>query len=84
MANSLRAKIKKLRHNGNITVAEYHELIKKLDGHDREARNKTIDEFAEKMKWEYENSIGVPKREIDFAIAVVELVAEQLKKEVQL
>lgn len=36
MANSLRAKLSKLRHDGNITDAEYQELIKKLDGHDME------------------------------------------------
>ena len=36
MANSLRAKLSKLRHDGNITDAEYQKLIKKLDGHDAE------------------------------------------------
>jgi hypothetical protein len=50
MANSLRAKLSKLRHDGNITDAEYQELIKKLDGHDAEIRVKVIDEFAERLK----------------------------------
>ena len=54
MANSLRAKLSKLRHDRNITDAEYQELIKKLDGHDREIRNKVISEFTERLK---ENSI---------------------------
>ena len=49
MANSLRAKLSKLRHDGHITDAEYQAFIKKLDGHDREIRNKAIDEFAEKL-----------------------------------
>lgn len=44
------------------------------DGYD-----KGIDEFANKMKWEYDNSTGVPKKEIDFAKAVIDMVAEQLK-----
>ncbi len=49
MANSLRAKISKLRHDGNITDAEYCEVIAKLDGHDKEIRNKAIDTFTEKL-----------------------------------
>lgn len=50
MANSLRAKLSKLRHDGNITDIEYQALIKKLDGHDAEIRAKAIDEFAERLK----------------------------------
>lgn len=50
MANSLRAKLSKLRHDGNITDTEYQALIKKLDGHDTEIRAKAIDEFAERIK----------------------------------
>ena len=45
-----------------------------------EIRNKAIDEFAEKLKWEYENSIGIPQREINFANAVIDQVAERLKE----
>jgi hypothetical protein len=36
MANSLRAKLSKLRHDGHITDAEYQAFIKKMDGHDME------------------------------------------------
>lgn len=50
MPGSLRCKLSKLRHKGQITAEEYEELIKKLDGHDKEIRNKAIDEFAEKCK----------------------------------
>ena len=53
MANSLRAKLSKLRHDRHITDAEYKEFIKKLDGHDRELKNKAIDEFAELLKNSY-------------------------------
>ena len=49
MANSLRAKLSKLRHDGHITDAEYQAFIKKLDGHDAEIRNKAILDFAERM-----------------------------------
>ena len=35
MSNSLRTKLSKLRYEGNITDAEYKELIDKLDGHDK-------------------------------------------------
>ena len=46
MANSLREKLSKLRHDGHITDIEYQKFIKKLDGHDKELRNKAIDDFA--------------------------------------
>lgn len=44
MANSLRAKLSKLRHDRHITEEEYQELIKKLDGHDAKVRKDAIDE----------------------------------------
>ena len=47
--------------------------------HDAEIRAKAIEEFASKMKWEYENSTGVPKKEIEFAKAVIDMVAERMK-----
>ena len=50
MANSLRSKLSKLRHDGNISDNMYHELLNKLNGHDRELRAKTIDEFAEAIR----------------------------------
>lgn len=51
MANSLRSKLSKLRHDGHITDAEYQAFIKKLDGHDAEIRNKAIDEFWESIMY---------------------------------
>ena len=50
MANSLRAKLSKLRYDGHITDAEYNAFIKKLDGYEQEIRAKAIDEFAEALK----------------------------------
>jgi hypothetical protein len=53
MANSLRSKIKKLYHDNNISEKMCNELLEKLEGHDRELRNKAIDEFAERLKEKY-------------------------------
>lgn len=53
MANSLRSKIKKLYHDNNISEKMCNELLEKLEGHDRELRAKTIDEFAERLKGKY-------------------------------
>lgn len=50
MANSLRAKISKLRHDGNITEGEYQELIKKLDGHDAKVRAEAFNEIMNEMR----------------------------------
>lgn len=41
--------------------------------------NKAIDDFVEKIQWEYLNSCGIKQREIEFLIAVSNQVAEQLK-----
>ena len=45
---------------------------------EKEIRAKAIDEFAEEMKWEYRESIGTSEREIHFALAVIDQVAERL------
>lgn len=63
----------------NISKVSACELKSRIVDVIQAERNKAIDEFAKKMKWEYDNSIGVPKKEIDFAKAVIDMVAEQLK-----
>jgi hypothetical protein len=45
----------------------------------QEIRKKAIDEFVEKIQWEYLNSCGLKQREIDFLVAVSSMVAEQMK-----
>lgn len=45
MPNSLKARLKKLNHKGQIDVAEYEELINKLEGHDQELYKQAIDDF---------------------------------------
>lgn len=41
--------------------------------------SKAIDDFLEKIQWEYLNGCGIKQSEIDFLIAVSSRVAEQLK-----
>ena len=57
MANGLRAKLSKLRHDGHITDAEYKSFIKKDGWHDAEIRAKAIEEFAEQLKKKYEHCV---------------------------
>lgn len=40
---------------------------------------KAIDDFLEKIQWEYLNGCGIEQKEIEFLIAVSSQVAEQLK-----
>ena len=68
MANSLRSKIKKLRHSNNISEQMCNELLDKLDGHDRELRNKVIDEIISQLDAEVESSAKFI-REYDDSIA---------------
>lgn len=78
MANSLRAKLSKLRHDGNITNAEYDELIKKLNGHDAEIRNKTIDEFVSRLE-KHEQENWIDHQEYGITFADIEHIAKQMK-----
>ena len=50
MPLSLKCKLSKLRHNGQITDDEYNELIKKLDGHDKQTLLEGARNFAEWLK----------------------------------
>lgn len=47
MANSLRAKIKKLNFEGRINADELKEIMDKIDGHDYSIRCKAIDSFVD-------------------------------------
>lgn len=81
MANSLRSKIKKLRHSNNISEQMCNELLEKLEGHDRELQNKVIDEFVENME-EWNNNIkSIRNEEAFFTIEDIRKVAEQMKGE---
>ena len=89
MPMSLKVMLKKFAHKGQISKEEYDALIKKLEGHDKEIRNNTIDEFAEMLCVELSEKAGVIKvHGVDFDILTVDGateilldVAEQLKEE---
>lgn len=55
------------------------EKVTQIEMDIQQIRNKAIDEFVEKIQWEYLNSCGLKQREIDFLVAVSSVVAEQLK-----
>lgn len=75
MPNSLRAKLSKLRHKGEITQEEYSELINKLNGHDSELLDKVADMV-----------LSLPKKYIDnfdyVACALILNGLEKMKAEV--
>lgn len=78
MANSLRAKINKLKHDGCITDAECQELLNKLDGHDKAIINATIDEFVSRLE-KHEQENWVDHQEYGITWSDIELIAEQMK-----
>ena len=51
MPNSLKAKLSNLRYKGQITDAEYKELIDKLNGHDRQILDEIKAEIDFQNKW---------------------------------
>ena len=96
MPLSLKSHLKKFVHKGQITQEEYDALIKKLDGHDKEIRNKVIDEFAEKISLEISESIiwgmvvtahrdgncsETSDEIVDYVIDTAKSVAQLLKEE---
>ena len=50
MPNSLKAKLSKLRYKGQITDAEYQELIHKLDGHDEQLLEDILGDIRMEIK----------------------------------
>lgn len=52
---------------------------KTVEQFEQEIRCKAIDDFLEKIQWEYLNSCGIEQKEIEFLIAVSSQVAENLK-----
>lgn len=87
MPMSLKVMLKKFAHKGQITQEEYDTLVKKLDGHDKEIRNNTIDEFVEKLSTDVEsfvatvNGVEADLLTLDYFDEFIFEVAEQLKEE---
>ena len=67
-------------------IVDKEELVKAIQ-HDRgqydkgfaNGYNKAIDDFVEKIQWEYLNGCGIKQSEIEFLVAVSNQVAERLK-----
>ena len=53
MPNSLKAKLSNLRYKGQITDAEYKELISKLNGHDRQILDEIKAEIIDEAEFAY-------------------------------
>lgn len=49
MANSLKAKLSKLRYEGHITNAQYYEICSKLAGHDKVIEKNLISRIENAM-----------------------------------
>ena len=88
MANSLKSKLEKLRHDRNISEKMHKDLLDKLDGHDRELSNKVIDKFAEVIRdicYKYPISTDADTNELLYAHEdgtwhnLIDNVAEQMK-----
>ena len=65
--------------NISLMCTDVANRLEELEKEKKEIRAKAIDEFAEKIQWEYLNSCGLKQREIDFLVAVSSMVAEQMK-----
>lgn len=76
MPVSLKSKLSKLRHNGQITPEEYDALIKKVDGHDKELVKQFKDKLIEKLQARRRSMIRINK--IGHSVKYVEGVVDGL------
>lgn len=82
MANSLRAKLSKLRHDGHISESEYQAFCKKLDGHDKQIRNETIDGFVKEMESLSDTIKTIRNEDAFFTIETIRNLASELKSKI--
>ena len=80
MPNSLKSKLSSLRYKRLITDEEYKELIKKLDGHDREIRAKVIDEFVNLVNECSGYTPNCIEHDLSLTVYTIHQIAEQLKE----
>ena len=59
----------------NLAIEAWNNRVTEAD-----IRAKAIEKFAEKLKWEFENSLGFSKRALYFANAVIDIVVKELKE----
>lgn len=60
------------------------ELSLLLENYKKKVRNKTIDEFSEKIRLEYENKVSIPKQEKELMEDVLCSVIKQMKEDVEI
>lgn len=81
--STIHAHLLTLDKQGKINLG--HGLVRATtipDMQDKEYKrgySQAIDDFTERLKKEYENGIGIPQQEIDFAKAVVDRLVEEMK-----
>ena len=63
----------------SLKYCSFMTIGKTVEQFEQEIRCKAIDDFLEKIQWEYLNSCGIEQKEIEFLIAVSSQVAEHLK-----
>ena len=64
----------------SLKYCSFMTIGKTVEQFEQEIRCKAIDDFLEKIQWEYLNGCGIEQKEIEFLIAVSSQVAEQLKR----
>ena len=74
-----RAAVEKQKELKSTNTCGFVAIGKTVEQFEQEIRNKAIDDFLEKIQWEYLNSCGIEQKEIEFLIAVSSQVAENLK-----
>lgn len=82
MPISLKCKLKKLNHNGSITDEECEDLLKKLDGHDKQIREDAIQEYKKKIEFEEKWLLlcKVFDPNVTIAFETLKSYAEQMQK----
>ena len=63
----------------SLKYCSFMTIGKTVEQFEQEIRCKAIDDFLEKIQWEYLNSCGIEQKEIEFLIAISSQVAENLK-----
>ena len=64
----------------SLKYCSFMTIGKTVEQFEQEIRCKAIDDFLEKIQWEYLNSCGIEQKEIEFLIAISSQVAENLKE----
>ena len=72
--------LEELKTLKSLKNCSFMTIGKTVEQFEQEIRCKAIDDFLEKIQWEYLNSCGIEQKEIEFLIAVSSQVAEQLKR----